>query len=340
MFTLLRLLLAVVLVWGLAACEFSESSSGQDSVEVAPESEQPPADVEDSVDPDASEQDETASPGPTPTPAPRSGLRGDALTALATLKVKGRAPMTGYTREMFGPAWMDTDRNGCDTRNDILAAYLSATQVESNGCVVTSGVLADLYTGTSIYFYRGHGALVDVDHVVALANSWATGSSTWSMQQRAALANDPLNLLPVDASANRQKGDGDAATWLPPHKRFRCAYVARQVTVKQKYALWVTRPEAAAIERILATCPGEPLTEDTAQLPTATDQAVREPVRTSSPAPKPKPARTKTPAPARLTPVHYQNCTAARDAGAAPVRAGEPGYGRHLDRDGDGVGCE
>jgi hypothetical protein len=38
--------------------------------------------------------------------------------------------------------------------------------------------------------------------------------------------------------------------------------------------------------------------------------------------------------------VYYENCSAARAAGAAPVRAGDPGYGRHLDRDGDGVGCE
>ncbi|WP_413818568.1 excalibur calcium-binding domain-containing protein [Sphingobium sp.] len=34
------------------------------------------------------------------------------------------------------------------------------------------------------------------------------------------------------------------------------------------------------------------------------------------------------------------NCSAARTAGAAPVRSGDPGYGRHLDRDGDGIGCE
>ena len=38
--------------------------------------------------------------------------------------------------------------------------------------------------------------------------------------------------------------------------------------------------------------------------------------------------------------VYYQNCAAARAAGAAPVHVGDPGYGRHLDRDGDGVGCE
>lgn len=52
-----------------------------------------------------------------------------------------------------------------------------------------------------------------------------------------------------------------------------------------------------------------------------------------------------TTAPSRLTgggsrEVYYPNCAAARSAGAAPVRRGEPGYARHLDRDGDGVGCE
>lgn len=36
----------------------------------------------------------------------------------------------------------------------------------------------------------------------------------------------------------------------------------------------------------------------------------------------------------------FANCAAARAAGATPVRRGEPGYGPHLDRDGDGIGCE
>jgi len=60
------------------------------------------------------------------------------------------------------------------------------------------------------------------------------------------------------------------------------------------------------------------------------------------------PAANYTPTPAtsqRLTrdqndSTHYANCSAARAAGAAPVRRGDPGYARHLDRDGDGVGCE
>ncbi|MGP5930625.1 excalibur calcium-binding domain-containing protein [Corynebacterium glyciniphilum] len=58
-----------------------------------------------------------------------------------------------------------------------------------------------------------------------------------------------------------------------------------------------------------------------------------------APAPAPEPEYTPPPAPAPES-VYYANCTAARAAGAAPVLAGQPGYGTHLDRDGDGIGCE
>lgn len=71
--------------------------------------------------------------------------------------------------------------------------------------------------------------------------------------------NDPLNLLAVDSSANRRKGDGDTATWLPPSKAYRCPYVARQVAVKKKYGVWVTAAERDAMRRVLKGCPDEPL---------------------------------------------------------------------------------
>ena len=74
--------------------------------------------------------------------------------------------------------------------------------------------------------------------------SSATGKpAKWTAGTRLAFANDPLNLIAVDAGANRSKGDGDAATWLPPHKSYRCASVARIVSVKVKYQVWVTRAE-------------------------------------------------------------------------------------------------
>jgi hypothetical protein len=185
---------------------------------------------------------------------------GRALAVLDTLPVKGRAPKTGYEREQFGPSWTDTDRNGCDTRNDVLRRDLVREEVEegTQGCVVLSGDAApDPYTGEDVHFVRGGASEVDVDHVVALSDAWQKGATPWPFRTRLAFANDPLNLLAVDAAANRQKGDGDAATWLPAHKPFRCAYVARQVAVKAKYGLWVTAAERDAVRRVLADCPDE-----------------------------------------------------------------------------------
>jgi hypothetical protein len=97
---------------------------------------------------------------------------------------------------------------------------------------------------------------VQIDHVVALSDAWQKGAQKLSLATRTALANDPLNLLAVKGRLNSQKGDGDAATWLPPLKSYRCAYVARQVAVKAKYSLWVTVAEKAAIKGILDKCPG------------------------------------------------------------------------------------
>jgi len=185
-------------------------------------------------------------------------VRGKAAKVLESLPVKGRAPMTGYDRDAFGPAWSDVDDNGCGTRDDILARDLTSV-VSSDGCVVTSGVLdPDPYTGTSIEYVRG-ASHVDIDHVVALGNAWVTGAFKWEPGKRLAFANDPGNLLAVQDSANRQKSDGDAATWLPSNKSYRCDYVARQIAVKAEYGLWVTKPEKEAMLRVLATCPGQKL---------------------------------------------------------------------------------
>ncbi|MCW2762582.1 MAG: hypothetical protein JWR85_2783 [Marmoricola sp.] len=222
----------------------------------------------------------TATPGGNngETPPDKPSAAGSAMAALAGLPVKGRSPMTGYDRARFGQAWLDADRNGCDTRNDVLSAHLTdiAYKPGTHDCVVETGDLADPYTALRIRFIRGDGYLVDIDHVVALANVWVTGGARWDIRKRAAIANDPMNLEPVDPSTNRQKGAGDAATWLPPNKPYRCEYVARQVAVKAKYGLWVTPPEKAAVQAILARCPDERLPADSGA-PTSVTQNIRDP---------------------------------------------------------------
>ena len=173
------------------------------------------------------------------------------------LEVKGRAPKTGYAREQFGPAWADVDRNGCDTRDDILNRDLSAKEWRpgTHGCVVVAGGLADPYTGTTITFVKADASAVQIDHVVALSDAWQKGAATWSAARRLAFANDPLNLLAVDGPSNAQKSDGDTATWLPPNRLYRCRFVARQVAVKAKWHLWVTAAERDAMRGVLARCP-------------------------------------------------------------------------------------
>jgi hypothetical protein len=186
---------------------------------------------------------------------------GSAMAALGSLAVKGRAPKTGYTRTQFGAAWADVDRNGCDTRDDILRRDLTALRYRAStgGCVVIAGTLADPYTGATIPFAKADASAVQIDHVVALSDAWQTGAQRLPSTTRRALANDPLNLLAVDGPANQQKGDGDAATWLPPRKPFRCTYVSRQVAVKTRYQLWVTPAERDAIAGVLRSCPDQAL---------------------------------------------------------------------------------
>lgn len=182
----------------------------------------------------------------------------EAQAALDTLEVKGRAPKTGYERSQFGDGWASS--GGCDTRNAILRRDMTNVTMNEK-CQVVSGVLNDPYTGATISFTRGETSSqsVQIDHVVALSDAWQKGAQQLAYERRKELANDPLELLAVEGAANMQKSDGDAATWLPSNKPFRCQYVARQIAVKKKYSLWVTAAEKDAMARVLVTCPAQTL---------------------------------------------------------------------------------
>ncbi|WP_226352151.1 HNH endonuclease family protein [Pseudonocardia sp. ICBG601] len=179
---------------------------------------------------------------------------------LAMLPTKGRAPKTGYSREAFGQRWADTDGNGCDQRNDILARDLKNVVHRPGGarCVVDSGVLdPDPYTGKVVEFKRGRdtSAAVQIDHVVSLSDAWQSGAQQLGERDRERLANDPDNLLAVDGPTNTSKGDGDAATWLPPQRSAWCNYGTRQIMIKERYTLWVKPAERAALAMLLDACP-------------------------------------------------------------------------------------
>lgn len=261
--------------------------------------------------------------GATSTGSDPTGAAGSALAAARDLTVKGRAPMTGYDRELFSYGSVDVDENGCDARNDVLARDLDDVTYKSGtrDCVVASGTLQDPYSGEEIAFTRGQdtSSAVQIDHVVALADAWQKGAQQWDEATREAFGNDPMNLVAVDGPLNNAKGSGDTATWLPPNRAARCGYVARQVAVKQTYGVWVTAAEQDAMVEVLSTCPDEPLpTSDASWWPEGADADA---------------------APAEDD-VHYATCADARAAGAAPLHEGEPGYRAEMDGDGDGTACE
>ncbi len=166
--------------------------------------------------------------------------------------------MEGYDRAAFGQAWSDDvtvgyGHNGCDTRNDILRRDLHDVVIKDGtfGCKVVAGTLDDPYTGQQIPLSR---SAIQIDHVVALGDAWETGAQAWDAQRRRDFANDPDNLLAVEAEANRQKGAANAARWLPPNPAFHCEYVRRQIAVKDKYGLIVTAREKEAMESVLSQC--------------------------------------------------------------------------------------
>ena len=180
-----------------------------------------------------------------------------ATEILEELEVKGRAPKTGYSREQFYDGWPLVD--GCPLRQRIIKREFGDSAV-LNGCYVQAGEYDEPYTGEHLVFTEKTGISdkIQIDHVVALSDAWQKGAQGLTYEKRYELATDPLNLLAVDGEANKNKSDGDAATWLPKNKRFRCEYVARQVSVKYKYGLYVTKAEKEAILKILTNCPNEP----------------------------------------------------------------------------------
>ena len=176
---------------------------------------------------------------------------------LEKLEVKGRAPKTDYSREQFYSGWPNID--GCSLRQRIIKREFGESAVLEE-CNVIAGEYDEPYTGEHLKYSNrdeiSNG--IQIDHVVALSDAWQKGAQNLSSDERYAVATDPLNLLAVDAAANKKKSDGDAATWLPSNKKFRCQYVARQVSVKYKYKLWVTDAEKNAIFKVLENCPKEP----------------------------------------------------------------------------------
>ena len=186
-----------------------------------------------------------------------------ASAALVALPVEEKATLDGYERScgegdgcVFGPAWSDVDRNGCDQRNDVLHRDLTEIEVRegTQGCVVVAGMLDDPYTGAAVTFVKADAAQVPIDHVVPLAAAWVQGAAGWTTDERTEFANDLGNLVATTREQNSAKGDSTADEWLPADPAYGCSYATVVITVKDRYGLSVTPAEADTLEDLLATC--------------------------------------------------------------------------------------
>ena len=198
-----------------------------------------------------------SSTGPSDSSLGSVGDSAKALDQLPVLQMHSES-VPRYSRDEFGQRWADVDRNGCDTRNDILRRDLRSLQMKTSSpnCVVVGGILDDPYTGRTIDFHKGEDSSdqVQIDHVVALADAWRSGAWQWDAPRRQEFANDPTNLLAVEGNANQDKGASRADQWLPPNGRYRCAYVQRQIVVKTSWGLGATPREKKAMKAVLDHC--------------------------------------------------------------------------------------
>jgi uncharacterized protein DUF1524 len=258
---------ALLTVLPLGICLLVTGCQGAGPVGGAPEKsgtptaeESAPADDSGAVSPFANPDGSKRGLAPLTSDADRRRAR----DLIATLHTKGRGPRTGYEREAFGYAWKDTvdgvplARNGCDTRNDVLARDgRSLVRKAGSDCVVVSMDLHDPYTGRTVHWRKQRATEVQIDHVMPLSYVWGylprsrgkLGAASWDESKRERIANDPLNLLPVDGTSNSAKRDSGPASWLPPDKRIRCAYSVRFTQVALEYELPVTAPDKRTMLR-------------------------------------------------------------------------------------------
>ena len=156
----------------------------------------------------------------------------------------------GYDRNLF-KHWIDADKNGCDTRKEVLIAEAIIKPKKGAKCALTGGKWNSAYDGIS---YTKDSSL-DIDHVVPLAEAWRSGAWAWTAQQRKDFANDLTDskvLIAVTASANRSKGDQDVRTWLPT--KGKCSYIEAWVAVKLRYSLTFDTAELSVIQKFFTSC--------------------------------------------------------------------------------------
>lgn len=172
-----------------------------------------------------------------------------AATQLASLTVKTEGSTSGYSRDLF-PHWINQS-SSCDTREQVLKRDGTGVTVDSS-CQPTAGRWYSVYDATYVETSSG----VDIDHIVPLAESWRSGSNSWTTEVRRQFANDLTHsqLIAVSQSSNSSKGDSDPSEWKPPNTNTWCIYAREWIWVKDVYTLSVDNPEKTALSSMLDSC--------------------------------------------------------------------------------------
>ena len=250
----------------------------------------------------------------------------------------------GYDRKLFNH-WIDADKDGCDTRKEVLIAEATVKPKIGAKCVLSGGTWLSSYDNKTV---KGSGTGLDVDHMVPLAEAWRSGAWQWTPEEREIFANDLLDervLIAVSASSNRSKSDKDPAKWLPKgSKEAVCDYVFNWVSVKYRFSLTIDPKERQVVERITLEPSCNNRHAQTVVKPLIAFQKYISKVDS-----KPTPNATEvnpTPTPTKSSPraVKYKNCTEAKNAGVTPIlKSTNPELyelNKGLDRDKDGDACE
>ncbi|MCX4902450.1 HNH endonuclease family protein (plasmid) [Streptomyces sp. NBC_01369] len=228
---------AIFLAASLAACNPSGAKSESDSKPSAPAAASASGAPADGA---------SAAPG-----APAGGSNLSLAEAIAKIPA-GTEDRTGYERDSFH-LWVDADKDGCDTRKEVLIAEAVKAPGQGARCALSGGEWLSYYDEVTVTA----ATKLDIDHIVPLAEAWDSGASKWDADRREQYANDltaDRSLVAVTAKTNRSKADRDPAEWLPPAASAQCTYGADWVGTKLRWKLTADSKERTALEKLAKGC--------------------------------------------------------------------------------------
>ena len=232
----------------------------------------------------------------------------------------------GYQRNFF-TLWIDSDHDGCNTREEVLIAEAASTPSRNSACTLTGGKWFSAYDGQVFT----SASSLDIDHMVPLEEAWASGAYKWTSATRTAYANDlgyPRSLIAVSAGSNRSKGSDDPWLWMPTRTSYRCQYIDDWVAIKYRWNLAVDTREKQDLVTKLRSCTGR----------TMVMKPLRATVRMGS---SPAGSSSGSSSSNTGTDPRFSSCANAKAAGYGPYfRGRDAEYSWYRDGDSDGIVCE